>query len=318
MAILPLPIELVLNVVTCCLPNNDEILIPSDPVTKTLVSFTLVCKETRRLANRYLRERCIYLDDDKRLSSLLLQVPTRPDLRKIEWVFLAPFNESIDDQPTSTWVRELLFYTSATLRRLVVDIPFRSLYPENDHLDVRRILREGFKRLECIEEFVSVQDELYLNEWPDTPVWANWPKLKRLALYNVMADDMFWESVAKSQQLDTVVLTRADSLRDANMKEEYRKHTARPLKVLIVNVQDDQVRFGNMIRFNWDIVDREKRMTIMLTNVEYSFEYTNMDVREACWKWIRIEAERGTLWSREGEVVQHLPRIAHPNVAELP
>jgi hypothetical protein len=316
--VLPLPVELILHVITCLLPDGNEILPPGHVVTKTLVSFTLVCRETRRMANRYLRERCIYLNDDKRLSSLLLQVPQRPDLQKIDAAFLAPFDWTIDDQPIATWVRELLFYTASSLKRLIVDIPFRSLWPENDHLDVRRIIREGFQRLECIEEFVSIQDELYLAQRDETPVWRSWPRLKHLALYNVLVDEFFWGHVAKAPCLETVVLTRADRLRECELKKAYRRYTNRPIKVLIVDVDEDQVRFGNMVRFAWTVDDPEKKMTVMLSNLEHSMQYTGLDARETCQKWIRIEAERGTLWSREGEVVQHLADISHPNVAELP
>ncbi|KAF2114859.1 hypothetical protein BDV96DRAFT_646727 [Lophiotrema nucula] len=318
---LRLPIELVLHVITCCLPGKDEILPPDHATTKTLVSFTLVCKETRRLATRYLREHCVYLNDDRRLRALLLLMPERPDLRKIHQLFLAPFDVdgSIDDQPTAIWVKELFNFTCLSLRRLVMDIPLRSVRPENDHLDVRRIMAEGFQRLESLEEFVSVQDELYL-EAPhlglDVPLWRGWPKLRRLALYNVDADDAFWAFVAAMPALETLVLTRADSLRDCNMKEEYRGNTDRPLKVLLVNIEDDQVRFGNMIRFNWDIVDEERKMTIMLYNVPGI--YARVHPIEGCQRFVKAAAADGTLWDLQGEIVQHLPKIPHPNVAELP
>ncbi|KAH7390517.1 hypothetical protein BKA66DRAFT_459109 [Pyrenochaeta sp. MPI-SDFR-AT-0127] len=88
---MPLPLELVLNIITCSLPSPDVILDSSHPITKTLNSFTLVCHETKRLANRYLLGHCVYLDSSTRLRSFLLEVPTRPELRNVTCLSLSPF-----------------------------------------------------------------------------------------------------------------------------------------------------------------------------------------------------------------------------------
>jgi hypothetical protein len=54
--VVPLPLELVLNVITCSLPAAPNAFLQiSDPATKLLLVFPLVCQETWRLANRYLR-----------------------------------------------------------------------------------------------------------------------------------------------------------------------------------------------------------------------------------------------------------------------
>lgn len=314
---MPLPLELVLNVITRALPKYPNVILPpSHPITQLLLSFTLVCHETRRLARRYLRQHCVYLSSGKRLRAFLLQVPSHPENRKVSNVLLAPFNDTIDDQPTATWVRELFNYTCLSLRRLVIDIPLRSLYPENDHLGVRPILREGFLRLENLEEFISVRDELFLDvrhHGDEVPVWASWLRLKRLALYNVAADDDFWEEIAEMPELETLVLTRADCLREYNIKSEYFQHTKKPLKVLIINVENDQVRFGNMRRAAWDVVDPQKKMTIMTYNVPSL--YADENPIEVCQDYVRAGAENGTLWTWEGEVIQHLPKIRAPPTA---
>lgn len=314
---IPLPIELVLNIITCSLPKYPNVILsPSHPITQTLLSFTLVCRETRRVANRYLLQHCAYLSSESRLRSLLLQLPARPSLRKIPTLLLAPFGTTIDDQPTATWVRELFSYTCDSLKRLIIDIPLRSLYPETDHLGVRRILREGFERLENLEDFVSVRDELFLDvvhRGGEPPVWKSWTKLKHLALYNADANSDFWEDIADMPGLDVLVLTRADGLRECNIKIQYFEHSTRPIKVLIVDVEADQVRFGNMRRVGWDAVDREKKMTIMTYNVPRL--YPDEDPIEICQDYVRAGAENGTLWGWEGEVIQHLPKITQPSTA---
>jgi hypothetical protein len=315
---MPLPLELVLNVITNSLPKySNVILAPSHPITQTLLSFTLVCHETRRVANRYLREYCVYLSSEARLRAFLLEIPNRPEIRNINSLFLAPFcNQTIDDLPTASWVRELFSYTCLSLKRLIIDIPLRSLYPENDHLAVRTVLREGFERLENLEELVSVRDELFLStthhhgNHADAPVWTGWSKLRRLALYNVDADSDFWCRIAFAPALETVVLTRADNLRDSNIKKAFLKHADRRLKVLLINVEEDQIRFSHLPRGNWDKVDPEKKVTIMTYNVPCPFEED--DAIESCQEHVRIGAEQGTIWEWEGEQIQHQPKISEP------
>ncbi len=47
-----LPLELVLIVITCSVPKPGVLLRPSHPITQTLLSFTLVCHETRKVVRR--------------------------------------------------------------------------------------------------------------------------------------------------------------------------------------------------------------------------------------------------------------------------
>ncbi|ROW17956.1 hypothetical protein VPNG_00275 [Cytospora leucostoma] len=142
-------------------------------------------------------------------------------------LYLAPFGRTIDDQPAALWLRELFCLVHPTLRRLVVDMPLRSLQPADDHLGVRATLREAFGMLTGLEELASVRDQLYLDvlepEWragrAEPAVWASsWPGLRRLALYGVPADERFWRAVGRMRVLETVVLARPDFLDDTCMK----------------------------------------------------------------------------------------------------
>ncbi|KAF2714855.1 hypothetical protein K504DRAFT_445788 [Pleomassaria siparia CBS 279.74] len=311
---MPLPLELVLNVITNSLPKYPNVILaPSHPITQTLLSFTLVCHETRRIANRYLRQYCMYLSSERRLRAFLLEIPNRPELRNIESLFLAPFDgHTIDDLSTAMWVRELFSFTCNSLKRLIIDVPLRSLYPETDHLAVRAVLREAFVKLENLEELVSVRDELFLSvthHGNEPPVWKSWIKLRRLALYNVDASPGFWRSVGQMPALETVVLTRADSLRESNIKKEYFKNGDRALNVLLINVEEDQVRFSQIPRINWDKLDPQKRVTIFTYNVPCPFEED--DPIDICQEHVRIGAESGTLWDWRGEQIQHLPKVSN-------
>ncbi|KAF2029017.1 hypothetical protein EK21DRAFT_44172, partial [Setomelanomma holmii] len=218
-----LPIELVLNVITCSLPSPGVLLDPAHPTTQLLLTFTLVCQETRRVASKCLREHCVYLHSEKRLGRYLRAIPQQLALRNVATLTLAPFEEDIDDLPLCSWVRELLFFTCESLTKLVIDMPLRTCYPEDDHLAVRPVLRESFERLVNLVEFVSVQDELYLDVFDQEHacVWAHWPRLKRLSLYNVAADEQFWHRVAAHPCLDTLVLSVPDCLNEVDLKAEY-------------------------------------------------------------------------------------------------
>jgi hypothetical protein len=316
-----LPLELVLNIITCSLPSPGVILPPSHDVTKALFTWTLVCHETRRLANHYLREHCVYLNSSQRLSAYLLAIKRESRLRGTTTLSLSPFGDTIDDLPLCSWVRELFNYTCQTLRRLVIDIPLRSLYPEEDRLAVRPILRAGFERLENLEEFVSTQDELYLAVTEgvrDPAVWRHWTKLKRLALYNVDLGTLdFFRNLACLTQLQTLVLTRSDG-NDESLDEwtEYFKLTDRPFKLLMLGSErrrmiPDRLLSGR-VKNRAEVTDVPMIKSIWLHHtVDFSIE--------ECQTFVREHAERGTLWNLdEGTIPCNArPYVDEPYLAQL-
>lgn len=353
-----LPLELIFSVIASLLGDCRTIHNSSHSSTKALLSFTLVCRATYSVATNYLREQCVFIDNDRRLRDLIYTVeatrhrvqgytgsdipkslPSQPgtSLRPITSLYLSPFGQTIDNQPAAIWIRELFCLIHPTLRRLVVDIPLRSLYPADDHLNVRKTLREAFSMLTGLEELVSVRDELYLDvlepEWrteKETPVWTLWPRLRRLALYNVDADGKFWESVREMRELETVVLTRADGLESTCMKTEYfgtalggdasgdTGHAAeeepvlpRPLKVVIANISNNQ---PNHLagRWKWDKVDPNNIMRVMTYDVPTSF-YGDENPIHLCQGWVRTAALRGELWEWEGDLVRGGPRDGSGN-----
>ncbi|KAH6622018.1 hypothetical protein C7974DRAFT_214952 [Boeremia exigua] len=314
------PLELVLNIITCALPSSDAILPPSHDVTKLLLTFTLVCHETRRLANRYLRERCMYLSSSERLSAYILAIKHEPALRNATALSLSPFRDTIDDLPLCSWVRELFNYTCGSLRRLVIDIPLRSLYPEDDHLAVRRVLREGFERLENLEEFVSCQDELYLEVIENgrhPAVWSNWKRLKRLALYNVDLTFYFFQDLARLPALQTLVLSRSDGNEDSlDDWAEYFKYTTRPFKLIMLGSERRRLvpdlLLSGRIQNRSRVIDVPMIKSIWLHHtIDFSFE--------ECQEFVRSHAEAGTLWDIDHGTIpcNGRPYIDEPYLAQL-
>lgn len=350
-----LPLELIFSIITSLLGDPQIIQNPSHSTTKALLSWTLVCRATYTVATNHLREQCLFIDNDRRLRDLIqtvestkhrvqgysgagtdvpnsLTIQPGSSLRPISSLYLSPFGNTLDNQPTAIWIRELFCLVHPTLRRLVIDMPLRSLYPADDHLNVRKTLREGFSLLTELEEFTSVRDELYLDilepEWRterETAVWTMWPKLRRLALYNVDADERFWKSVRNMRELDTVVLTRADGLESTCMKSEYLGTTsgvgtsddmgnvveeetapARPLKVVVVNISSNQPNYLAG-RWKWDKVDPNNVMKVMTYDVPTSF-YGDENPIYLCQNWAKTAALRGEIWDWEGDMVKAGPR----------
>ncbi|ORY16136.1 hypothetical protein BCR34DRAFT_597933 [Clohesyomyces aquaticus] len=308
---LPLPLELVLHTIHCLLPSGStSIHHPSSPITKALLSFTLVCHETRRVALKLLRQHCVHLSPGERLRSFLLAIPTCPDLRTTSSLFLAPYNTpTIDDQPTAIWIRELFYFSNTHLRRLVMDMPLRSLIPENDHLDVRHILQAGFASLENLEEFVSVQDDLFLE--PEVnghgfPTWRHWPKLKHLALYQAKTDFIFWWSVARMPMPERLVLTRA-VIEIENVKTILFEHAdmaaRRRLEIKFIgnNKEYNLSAMGAQLTWEEDIYPEEK---IEMRGYKWRSEGgcgTSGACRVAVGEW----AQLGKLWNINGLKPQH-------------
>ncbi|GJN68541.1 hypothetical protein PLIIFM63780_001276 [Purpureocillium lilacinum] len=312
-----LPTELLLHVVECVLPANSRALLPPwHSSTRTLLSLTRVSRATYGHASKLLRQRCVYVDSGPRLAALLLCMPrlvptlppVLPALRNVTSLYLAPFGPSLDDQPTAVWVRELLCEVCETLRRLVVQMPFGSLDPLDDHLNVRRTLRQGFEQLTGLDEFVCLGEypALSVPEAP-TDVWRLWPGLRRLALFGVPADSHWlWWDVATLPELGHVVLARARRLGETNIKDEYfhklPRGDARLGRRIRVVLLDAAWEVPELDTARWADVDPDGRMTVEVHEVPVPF-YGDETPQELVTGWVKRGALDGSLWEWTGERV---------------
>ena len=171
-------------------------------------------------------------------------------------------------------------------------MPLRSLYPSDDPLHVRPVLRRAFEQLVALELFCSVRDELYLDceEGPlnaqEPFVWSlYWQKLRTLALYNQdVSTPRFWLGLARLAYLETLVLTRSDGLEEVDMKREWSKYCGdkdRGLSVLLVNVQSQhRVPLG---KAGWS---EEDKVTMKEVNVPVSY-YGDENEIDLCQEWVK-------------------------------
>ncbi|UNI24285.1 hypothetical protein JDV02_010044 [Purpureocillium takamizusanense] len=237
--------------------NPCTILPPTDEVTKTLLSLSRVCRATYPAASKKLRQHCVYIDSNNRArrfarylggplfdhSGSMARVH---HLTQITQMFLSPFTDeprersrsiiyrdvgdetSSDhswdltapsplDLPTALAVRDIFRALAPYLRRLVIDMPLRSLYPDQDRYRVRPVLRSAFQALVNLEEFTSVQDELFLNAYSlgrgEPLVWLHcWKKLRRLCIYNpdIASQQPVWDGMVLHPSLQIAIFARAD------------------------------------------------------------------------------------------------------------
>src|ERR1700733_9991989 len=191
-----LPTELLLHIIDSLIPSNPPVAFPaSHIVTRTLLKLCLVSKTIHYAAIRLLFAHCVYIDSPDRLRLLQRtlvdhhlerafgsKIPWQSPLDRddsdsnletrhentpksfISSLFLAPFpDDTIDSPEIAPLVLGLCTTIGHYLTRLVIDIPLRSLRPEDDTNNVRPFLRAAFQEFVALEEFVSIRDELYLD-----------------------------------------------------------------------------------------------------------------------------------------------------------
>ncbi|CAH0047614.1 unnamed protein product [Clonostachys solani] len=259
-------------------------------------------------------------EEDESSSSDYVPVPTpHPELQ---------------DLPVAVAVRDIFLAVAPTLKRLIINIPLRSLWPEDDELGARALLRTGFEALINLEEFVSVQDELFLitsNELPsdEVEVWAKyWPNLRRLYLYDKFLEDAFWQDVMGCPQLDSVILGRPDGnhiSEPADIKRDWISTLAghrvggnvyrgaiRPLTVIIFDMDGEHCPITG---FNsaWETLDPDERIRVRYAKAPPIDLALNSDIaedeaspRDSVHVWVRKHAFAGTLWC-ESEIEAYNP-----------
>ncbi|KAI1494395.1 hypothetical protein F5X96DRAFT_589777 [Biscogniauxia mediterranea] len=315
-----LPLELIFQVMTSLLPGNPYAVIPAPhPATQLLVAFSLVSRATHEIAVRELRRHCLYLDSDRRLSRFLLCLEASRQSRTqlpsvfqdITSLYLAPFGRSLDNLPTAEWTRELFCYTRESLRRLIVDIPFDSLPPWDDHLNVGPVLREGFAQLTKLEEFVCTRDAVRFDMGDDPseqlqPVLQQWPRLRRLGLYRPMCSERFWGCLANLPNLEHAVLTTPLAITstsvDVGSFPTWRAE--RPITVVLAqNTSEALLRTSLAFSaFPAGLADENRKMKQMMRIMTYRIprlEGSGTGV-ELGSSWLMRTALDGELWGVRG------------------
>lgn len=141
----------------------------------------------------------------------------------------SPDPSPVDDLATAMALYDIFHAIAPTLKRLVINMPLRTLWPEKDEKGIKKVLYRAFEVLINLEEFVSVQDELFLY-WVTEKEWRFevWPKLRRLSIYNPdlghdLGTEGFLYSFKEMQYFEHFVCCRADGMDEGieRLKEIY-------------------------------------------------------------------------------------------------
>ncbi|KAH7170792.1 hypothetical protein EDB81DRAFT_776670 [Dactylonectria macrodidyma] len=312
-----LPLELILHVIEHVVPSNPEILLSSShPSTKTLLALTRVSRDTYAPAVKLLRQRCVLIDSERRLTSLLVCIPRFTpglspslSLRNITSLYLEPFGETLGDKLTACLVRDLFFEVSESLRKLVIAMPFNSVDVFNDHHGVRKILRSGFESLQKLEEFVSIGDypSLSLSDGP-TDIWRLFHDLKRLTLFHVpLNNHWLWWNIATLSKLEHVILAESQQTSGVNIKDEYfhklpSTDTRLDRDIMIV-LMDIAWKWPHITNTGWREIDPRGRMTIGVHTVPNDMEsgmtqLLDDPVSDPVSTYVKDKVINGTLWDR--------------------
>ncbi|KAF5661646.1 hypothetical protein FCIRC_11766 [Fusarium circinatum] len=218
----------------------------------------------------------------------------------------------MQDLRTIHILKDVLITLAPVLKTIIVDMPLRDLDPLQ-HKDILETLRQGFEALVNIEELSSVKDELYVDteiEITQPHVLIKWPKLRRLCLYNVMAEDQFFEYMAACPQLEAAVFVRPD-LGD-NVKVEWARSWAKindprdygppykgpKISMAFCDWPPYLYDFSNEMP-HWQEVDPDNKITVstVATHKRYDRRSRRRGPITSCQDWIRDHALRGTLWN---------------------
>ncbi|KAH6980436.1 hypothetical protein EDB82DRAFT_431857 [Fusarium venenatum] len=240
----------------------------------------------------------------------------------------SPYYPELKDMDTAKAVNEVLVTLAPVLTAIIVDMPLRSLRPEDDYTGIRRLFREGFEALVNVEELVSINDELYLDTTEDhsePEIWTKWPKIQRLALYNVMIGPELWQNMALCPQLEMAVLSRADPpdlrIAEEDIKDQWSRAWTEATFQRAMSFEERvpyQGRRFTIVFGDWDFylpsfdafTERWERLDpdnhpdnrIRITTVPFDqpynptitgLEYLELDMYKT---WIRDRALKGSLW----------------------
>ncbi|KAG8863086.1 hypothetical protein FRB96_009266 [Tulasnella sp. 330] len=75
---------------------------------------------------------------------------------------------------------------STTVKRLLLDLPLRSIYGTQ----LAANLQHDLSQFDQVEEFICTRDECFLAGWLNGPQWPSATNIRRAAIYNVELDDI--------------------------------------------------------------------------------------------------------------------------------
>lgn len=320
-----LPSEILAMIIGYIAPSDPREIIPaSHESTKTLLKLAQTCKLFHHITMRHVLRHCVYIDSRSRIQSFVEYVTVslshpRNDgrLQHIHQMYMRPFQSdsgserniyeeesgasTVLDSWTCSALVQVFKRLAGGLRRLVVDIPLRSLSTTDGTGETRILLHQGFKALDKLEEFTSINDELYL-KIPNRPytdsqqppeslecVWRHWPALRRLCLYNLdlPCGGPIWDHLRNHPKLEHLLLVRGEPSiveDETDIKEAWKcakapesdEEAGRQLSVTWWDSIEEQPNFTKFAA-DWAEIDPKQRVRVMVVDTPNAMDPIDMN-----------------------------------------
>ncbi|OBS24962.1 hypothetical protein FPOA_05498 [Fusarium poae] len=313
-----IPLEITLQILEANIPpGRPNCILPvSNPNMQQLLTWAKVCRATYGPTIQFLRQHCIYLDSVSRLQSFIQclraenrasssTLPKTMRLCDASSVCLGLSMEEIQSVRTSGSIRDLLVALGGSVRRLIVDLPYRRIAQEHTidvHIDA--LFSEGLRALTNLEEFTTLGGLPSLEFWREGfDISQMWPRLRRVAGFkNNLAEEALWSNVARDRTIEHLVLTMPYILRqdkwnikksiggkEWNTEEGGDSTHARPLKVVVVQ---HEYTHPMLDREDENLHDPEGLIDLSI----YEIPVIAKRVDWLCKDWLVRSARDDTLW----------------------
>ncbi|KAJ0414034.1 hypothetical protein BJY00DRAFT_295795 [Aspergillus carlsbadensis] len=329
----PLPIELIWKIIDLLVPSEGSLVPRDHALTRTLLNLALACRITHYKAHELLLTCCMHLNSQTALrrfniatEGCLLDCGAHHRTHGRE-MYLAPFTHRNQVTEASAGEIDVTFSMLAgSLRRLVLDFPWRGFYPEGGDGQPTIILGRAFRRLRAIEEFVSVSDDLPLDvpqEEPDYQyvAWSTWPQLRRLSLSSPYIDAKSVEALLRCPHLTHLVIAKPrgwdDPLPDdlaqrvswdrlGLRRMTVLRNARRPARRFDWRSRNDTPGFGQSFlgRLITTLADRVSERTPQPEIRYVDVPPVPYDPTDRVEVWIREHALDGTIWDSHGRLYE--------------
>lgn len=261
-----IPHELVLQILEATIPSGrpNRIVDVGHADVQNLITWSRVCRATYEPATRFLRQHCVYIDSITRLTSFLKCLADSKDsedngplatlprvmrLSEVSSVYLGLSMEEIQSVRTGGLIRDLLVKLGGSVRRLIVDLPYRRIaqqYSIDVHIDA--LFSQGLRALTNLEELTTLGGLPVLEFWrAGLELGEIWPKMRRLSGFKInLGEEQLWYNVARARTLEHLVIAmpyvlrreswnikRSIGGREWNPEKGGDSTYARPLKVVV-------------------------------------------------------------------------------------
>ncbi|SPJ79604.1 uncharacterized protein FTOL_07995 [Fusarium torulosum] len=319
---LHIPLEIILQILENSIPPGqpNRILSVSTPDIQLLVTWTRVCRATYEPATRFLRQHCVHIDSQLRLEAFLKclaysqtleesgQASTLPktmSLSEISSIYFGLSEKEIRLVRTCALVRDVLIKLGGSVRRLILDLPFRKIghsYSTEMHLSVA--FQQGLQALPNLEELVTLGGLPSLEFWrSELDICGVWPKLRRVAGFKInLSEEALWYNVARHRNVEHLVIVMPYLLRREtwNIKEaiagrEWNSDLggdstyAHPLKIVVAHQEYSSrmvdTRDGNIHDPSGLLDVSVFKIPVHAKRIDY-----------VCLEWLIRAAKEDTLW----------------------